>query len=110
MQEGDGVGDVDLAGVVDVGRIEAAGPRATLKQVDEDDEGVRCASSGGIVGEGYASAGGAGAMLPVDVHIPGCPPRPEAIIFGLLLAMGRLGQKIEAVRLLARGEPPASGA
>ncbi len=69
-----------------------------------------CASSGGIVGEGYASAGGAGAMLPVDVHIPGCPPRPEAIIFGLLLAMGRLGQKIEAVRLLARGEPPASGA
>jgi Ni,Fe-hydrogenase III small subunit/formate hydrogenlyase subunit 6/NADH:ubiquinone oxidoreductase subunit I len=69
-----------------------------------------CASSGGIVGEGYASAGGVGAVLPVDVHIPGCPPRPEAIIFGLLLAMGRLAQKIGAVRMLAQGEPPASGA
>ncbi len=49
-----------------------------------------CAASGGIVGEGYASAGGVDRVLPVDVHVPGCPPRPEAIIFGLLLAVGRL--------------------
>jgi Ni,Fe-hydrogenase III small subunit len=49
-----------------------------------------CAASGGIVGEGYASAGGVDRVLPVDVYIPGCPPRPEAIIFGLLLALGRL--------------------
>jgi Ni,Fe-hydrogenase III small subunit/formate hydrogenlyase subunit 6/NADH:ubiquinone oxidoreductase subunit I len=49
-----------------------------------------CAASGGIVGEGYASAGGVDRVLPVDVYIPGCPPRPEAIIFGLLLAVGRL--------------------
>jgi len=49
-----------------------------------------CASSGGIVGEGYASAGGADRVLPVDVYIPGCPPRPEAIIFGILVALGRL--------------------
>ncbi len=49
-----------------------------------------CAGSGGIVGEGYASAGGVDKVLPVDVYIPGCPPRPEAIIFGILLALGRL--------------------
>jgi len=49
-----------------------------------------CAASGGIVGEGYASAGGVDRVLPVDVYIPGCPPRPEAIIFGILLALGRL--------------------
>jgi Ni,Fe-hydrogenase III small subunit/formate hydrogenlyase subunit 6/NADH:ubiquinone oxidoreductase subunit I len=49
-----------------------------------------CATSGGIVGEGYASAGGVDRVLPVDVYIPGCPPRPEAIIFGLLVALGRL--------------------
>ena len=49
-----------------------------------------CAISGGIVGEGYASAGGVDRVLPVDVYIPGCPPRPEAIIFGLLVALGRL--------------------
>lgn len=48
-----------------------------------------CASSGGIVGKGYASAGGVGEVLPVDVFIPGCPPRPEAIIHGILVALGR---------------------
>ena len=49
-----------------------------------------CAASGGIVGEGYASAGGVDRVLPVDVYIPGCPPRPEAIIFGILVALGRM--------------------
>ena len=49
-----------------------------------------CAASGGIVGASYASAGGVEKVLPVDVFIPGCPPRPEAILFGLLGAVGRL--------------------
>jgi Ni,Fe-hydrogenase III small subunit len=49
-----------------------------------------CATSGGIVGRSYASAGGVAEVLPVDVFIPGCPPRPEAIIFGILLAVGRI--------------------
>ncbi len=49
-----------------------------------------CATSGGIVGRSYASAGGVAEVLPVDVFIPGCPPRPEAIIFGILLAIGRI--------------------
>jgi Ni,Fe-hydrogenase III small subunit len=52
-----------------------------------------CASSGGIVGRGYASAGGVAEVLPVDVFIPGCPPRPEAIIFGILLAVGRATER-----------------
>jgi Ni,Fe-hydrogenase III small subunit/NAD-dependent dihydropyrimidine dehydrogenase PreA subunit len=49
-----------------------------------------CASSGSPYPEGYASGRGAAGILPVDVFIPGCPPRPEAIIQGLLLAVGRL--------------------
>lgn len=49
-----------------------------------------CASSGGIAGRSYASAGGVGELLPVDVLVPGCPPRPEAILYGILLAVGRL--------------------
>jgi Ni,Fe-hydrogenase III small subunit/formate hydrogenlyase subunit 6/NADH:ubiquinone oxidoreductase subunit I len=56
-----------------------------------------CAASGGIIGEGYASAGGVDRVLPVDVYIPGCPPRPEAIIFGILVGLGRM----EARRLRA---------
>jgi len=49
-----------------------------------------CATSGGIVGQSYASCGGVAEVLPVDVFIPGCPPRPEAIIFGILMAVGRI--------------------
>jgi Ni,Fe-hydrogenase III small subunit/formate hydrogenlyase subunit 6/NADH:ubiquinone oxidoreductase subunit I len=48
-----------------------------------------CGCSGGIFGEGtYASVGGVDRVLPVDVYIPGCPPRPQAILSGLLVAMG----------------------
>jgi Ni,Fe-hydrogenase III small subunit/formate hydrogenlyase subunit 6/NADH:ubiquinone oxidoreductase subunit I len=48
-----------------------------------------CGCSGGIFGEGtYASLGGVDRVLPVDVYIPGCPPRPQAILHGLLVAMG----------------------
>jgi Ni,Fe-hydrogenase III small subunit/formate hydrogenlyase subunit 6/NADH:ubiquinone oxidoreductase subunit I len=52
-----------------------------------------CATSGGIAGRSYASAGGVAQVLPVDVFIPGCPPRPEAIIFGILLAVGRMAER-----------------
>lgn len=52
-----------------------------------------CACSGGIVGKSYASAGGIAEILPVDVFIPGCPPRPEAILFGILLAIGRVAER-----------------
>ncbi len=48
-----------------------------------------CAISGGVAGQSYASLGGVAEVLPVDVFIPGCPPRPEAIIFGILTALGR---------------------
>jgi Ni,Fe-hydrogenase III small subunit/formate hydrogenlyase subunit 6/NADH:ubiquinone oxidoreductase subunit I len=48
-----------------------------------------CGCSGGIFGEGsYAVLGGVDRVLPVDVYIPGCPPPPQAILNGLLVAMG----------------------
>ena len=49
-----------------------------------------CAISGGVFAGTYAARDGIGGVLPVDVFIPGCPPRPEALIQGLLLAMGRM--------------------
>jgi Ni,Fe-hydrogenase III small subunit len=56
-----------------------------------------CATSGGIAGRSYASAGGAGEVLPIDVFVPGCPPRPEAIAFGILLALGRVDERRRVV-------------
>lgn len=49
-----------------------------------------CAASGSPYVPGYASGAGAASALPIDVFVPGCPPRPEAIIQGLLVAIGRL--------------------
>jgi Ni,Fe-hydrogenase III small subunit/NAD-dependent dihydropyrimidine dehydrogenase PreA subunit len=56
-----------------------------------------CGCSGGIFGEGtYAAVGGVDRVLPVDVYIPGCPPRPQALISGLLVAMGVRQARVEA--------------
>jgi Ni,Fe-hydrogenase III small subunit/formate hydrogenlyase subunit 6/NADH:ubiquinone oxidoreductase subunit I len=50
-----------------------------------------CGISGGIFGVNYASLGGVDNVVPVDVYVPGCPPRPEALLHGILLAVGRVG-------------------
>jgi Ni,Fe-hydrogenase III small subunit len=55
-----------------------------------------CACGGGIVADSYATAGGVDRRLPVDVYIPGCPPRPQALLHGLLLALDRREQKVRA--------------
>src|SRR5260370_817815 len=52
-----------------------------------------CGISGGIFGKNYASLGGVDNVVPVDVYIPGCPPRPQALLHGILLAVGRLAEK-----------------
>jgi Ni,Fe-hydrogenase III small subunit len=49
-----------------------------------------CAISGGVFAGSYAGCDGIADVLPVDVFVPGCAPRPEALIQGLLVAVGRL--------------------
>ncbi len=50
-----------------------------------------CATSGGPFRDGYSILPGADSMFKVDVFIPGCPPRPEALFHGLL----ELKKKVE---------------
>ncbi len=49
-----------------------------------------CACSGGIFRGSYATADGIDGIVPVDVYVPGCPPRPQAILYGLLKALDRV--------------------
>lgn len=52
-----------------------------------------CGISGGIFGANYATCGGVDQIIPVDVFVPGCPPRPEALLHGILLAVDRLAPR-----------------
>src|ERR1043166_5908356 len=60
-----------------------------------------CAISGGPFKDGYNVLKGIDRYIPVDVHIPGCPPRPEALLHGLV----ELQKKIRSDALTGRERP-----
>jgi NADH:ubiquinone oxidoreductase subunit B-like Fe-S oxidoreductase len=49
-----------------------------------------CAADGGIFAGSYAVVGGVEPVVPVDLHIPGCPPRPAQLLSGLLALLERV--------------------
>lgn len=54
-----------------------------------------CAAGGETYGDTYAVVGAADKVVPVDLYVPGCPPRPTAMIMGLLAAADMLKEKMK---------------
>jgi NADH-quinone oxidoreductase B subunit len=64
-----------------------------------------CALSGGVFQGCYNVVGRVDKVIPVDVYVPGCPPRPEAIIFGMAQLLAKLKGPAEPNKTDSEGDP-----
>lgn len=60
-----------------------------------------CTIAGGPFQGSYSTVPGIDNFLPVDVHVPGCPPRPDALLWGIM----KLQEKIQAQSLAEQRRP-----
>jgi ech hydrogenase subunit C len=111
--------DVERLGVVNTGNPKHADIFLVTGAVNEQSRGVIrniyhqlpepkvvvavgiCAASGGIFRDCYNISGGVDSVIPVDVYVPGCAARPEAIIDGVVKALAVLEDKQRAMAAMA---------
>ena len=118
--------DVERLGVVNTGNPKHADIFLVTGAVNEQSQAVirniyhqlpepkvvvavgTCAASGGIFRECYNISGGVDSVIPVDVYVPGCAARPEAIIDGVVQALGVLEKKQQ--EMTGHRQQPRQGA
>lgn len=61
-----------------------------------------CAVDGNIWHDSYNVVGGIDKVIPVNFYVPGCPPRPEAIVYGVAVALGLAPKKVQPIKLVEK--------
>jgi ech hydrogenase subunit C len=107
--------DVERFGIINTGNPKHADVFLVTGAINEQNKGVVqqiydqmpepkvvvavgiCATSGGIFKECYNILGGTDTVIPVDVYVPGCAARPEAIIDGVVKGLSVLAEKKAAM-------------
>lgn len=67
-----------------------------------------CASSGGFY-DNYTTLAGTDKVIPTDVYVPGCPPRPEGVIDGLLLLQDKIARGDRTPAMVRPRTDPTGG-
>lgn len=109
--------DVERFGVINIGNPKHADVlivtgtvnhrnKKVLKQIYEQMPSPKiiiaigaCGLSGGIFREAYNVVGGVDKVIPVDVYVPGCPAKPEAIIDGVVEGLAKLAEIQQANKI-----------